>query len=127
MDPQVFGVVLSEIAAGESARNCLASVGVNPRVFWGYLSADEEAAKQYARARARGLDRIAEEIQDIADMVEPEAGATGKAKLQIDSRKWLLSKLAPKKYGDKMDVTHAGDPDRPLIARIEEVIIDSAD
>ena len=45
-----------------------------------------------------------------------------KHKLQVDTRKWLLSKLAPKKYGEKLELT--GDPDRPLaIQKIERVVV----
>jgi hypothetical protein len=32
-----------------------------------------------------------------------------RSKLQIDARKWKASKLAPKKYGDKMDLTTDGE------------------
>ena len=48
--------------------------------------------------------------------------AVQKHKLQVDTRKWLLSKLAPKKFGDKLELT--GDPDRPLaIQKIERVVV----
>jgi hypothetical protein len=45
-----------------------------------------------------------------------------RARLQVDTRKWLLSKLAPKKYGERLELT--GDPDRPLaIQKIERVVV----
>jgi hypothetical protein len=51
-----------------------------------------------------------------------DSGAVQKQRLQVDTRKWLLSKLAPKKYGDKLELS--GDPDRPLaIQKIERVIV----
>lgn len=54
---------------------------------------------QYARAKAEQADLLAEDILDIAD----SCGSNwGQARLQIDSRKWLASKLLPKIYGDKM-------------------------
>ena len=34
---------------------------------------------------------------------QPCASAVSKAKLQIDARKWAASKIAPKKYGDKVE------------------------
>jgi len=46
-----------------------------------------------------------------------------KHKLQVDTRKWLLSKLAPKKYGDKLEVS--GDAANPLVTRIERVVVKS--
>jgi hypothetical protein len=44
------------------------------------------------------------------------------ARLRVDTRKWLLSKLAPKKYGDKLELS--GDAENPIaVQRIERVII----
>jgi hypothetical protein len=57
---------------------------------------------------------VYEEKISTGDMVE-------RSRLQIDSRKWLAAKLAPKKYGDKLEL--AGDPDRPIIQRIERVVV----
>lgn len=70
---------------------------------------------QYARAREIGLENMADEIIDIAD-AEPGALVTGATdsgdvankRLRVDSRRWYLSKMAPKKYGDKQTVEHGG-------------------
>ena len=43
-----------------------------------------------------------------------EGDMVDRSKLMIDTRKWLLSKLLPKKYGDRTVL--AGDPDAPLSA-----------
>jgi hypothetical protein len=37
-----------------------------------------------------------------------------RSRLRVDTRKWLMSKLAPKKYGDKVDLRHAGEGGGPL-------------
>ena len=68
-----------------------------------WLSENEEFSKQYARAREEQAVSFADEIISIADSVEPDSAAVAKAKLQIDSRKWLAAKMAPKKYGDKVE------------------------
>lgn len=52
---------------------------------------------QYARAREIGFHRMAEEILRIAD--EATLQEVNKARLQIDTRKWLMSKMLPKTYG----------------------------
>jgi hypothetical protein len=44
-----------------------------------------------------------------------------KQRLQVDSRKWLLSKMLPKIYGDKIELS--GDASAPLIQRIELVAV----
>jgi hypothetical protein len=71
---------------------------------------------------------MAQEVLELADSDVPETGegkkdwqAIQKHKLQVDTRKWLLSKLAPKKYGDKIEVS--GDPANPLVQRIERVVV----
>ena len=62
---------------------------------------------------------MASDILDIADRPvgstdsgATDSGAVADKKVQIDTRKWLLSKLAPKKYGDKLELS--GDKENPL-------------
>lgn len=75
----------------------------------------EGMAAKYARARDMGLDRMIEETIDIADdsgldvvMTEDGPRADGevvqRAKLRVDTRRWIASKLAPKRYGDRLQV-----------------------
>lgn len=82
---------------------------------------------QYARARDIGLDAMADEILDIADdgsndwMAKNDPDNPGyslngehssRSRLRVDTRKWYLSKLAPKRYGDKTML--GSDPENPL-------------
>ena len=82
---------------------------------------DAQLAEQYARAREILLEYHAEEILEIADEAvgstesgATDSGAVQKQKLQIDSRKWILSKLAPKKYGDKITQELTGPNGGPI-------------
>jgi hypothetical protein len=92
-------------------------------------SQDKDLSEQYARARSDMIDKIADDIIKIADeeMIPTGEGKVDNAmvqkqRLRVDTRKWLLSKLAPKKYGDKLELT--GDDKSPLtIQRIERVIV----
>lgn len=75
---------------------------------------------KYVRARELQADFMAQEILDIADETEhdtihhekfgdmPNNEWINRSRLRVDSRKWLMSKLLPKKYGDKLDVTSDG-------------------
>ncbi len=90
-----------------------------------WIEADEALSGQYARAKDFQIERLAEQILEISDddsldMAFKEDGTPfvntehiQRSKLRVDSRKWILSKLKPKKYGDK--VTMAGDADNPLV------------
>ena len=69
-----------------------------------WLNEDPSFATQYARAREDQADFYADEIIEIADT---EADSS-KARNRIDARKWKASKLQPKKYGDKLDLSHSG-------------------
>lgn len=83
----------------------------------------EGFAAQYARAREIGYDCLADELLSIADTpvtgvkttTKPngdtetvEGDMTEHRRIQIDARKWMLSKMLPKIYGDKLDLNHSG-------------------
>lgn len=121
--------VFSEMRQGLSAYKACVKVGVPQGTFNGWLNEDRALAEDYARAREELHEFIAAEILAIADAPVPsnekggaDPGAIQKQRLQVDARKWLLSKLAPKKWGDKIEVS--GDSENPLkIERIERVVI----
>ena len=64
--------------------------------------------EQYARAREDLQEHWAEDIMSVSDdqTIDPNH-----KRIMVDSRKWLLSKLAPKKYGDKLAL--GGSDDMP--------------
>lgn len=84
----------------------------------------KEFLHKYTRAREDQADLLADEIIQIADdgtndymtIVKGDVEynienkeVTSRSKLRVDARKWKASKLAPKKYGDKLDVTTGGE------------------
>jgi hypothetical protein len=75
-----------------------------------WLLRHPEFAEMYTVARERQQDMRGDEIVDISDDVsQTESMARVQAaRLQVDSRKWVMSKLAPRKYGDKLELTGAG-------------------
>lgn len=89
----------------------------------------EGFAAQYARARELQADVLAEEIIDIADedpavrletqrnggeTMVIDSAAVAHQRLRVDARKWFASKVAPKRYGDKLDVEHSGHGGGPI-------------
>ena len=79
---------------------------------------DEEIANQYARAREAMTDYRFDAHRDLAAEIvkkyisegwEPK-DAISMARIECDKEKWELSKLSPKKYGDKItqELTGAG-------------------
>lgn len=92
------------------------------RTVYQWLDRHPDFAQQYARARELQQDREADKIVVIAD----EATDPNKARLQIDARKWRASKLAPKKYGERIDLNHSGSierlSDEQLDAKLAELL-----
>lgn len=70
----------------------------------------------YAHAREAQADKMAADILKIADDGENDTykdeegnrrtdqDVIARSRLRVDARKWLAAKMAPKKYGDKLDV-----------------------
>lgn len=143
-----FDAILARITRGESATKACKAEHTGKDTFWERIGADDDAANRYARAKSRGLEGLADESIDIADLVgqpimdkdgnvvmwtNPETGehepllvvsneAIQHARLRIDTRKWLLAKLLPKKYGER--TTIAGDADNPLaIADVTSAVL----
>lgn len=121
-------MVLAGMRNGLSTFKACAAVGVHHSTFVGWVGEDAELANNYARAREDLIERIANEVIELSDVdvgMQPDGkkdwAAVQKQKLQVDTRKWLLSKLAPRKYGEKLEVS--GDPENPLVQRIERVIV----
>ena len=121
-------MVLAGMRNGLSTFKACAAVGVHHSTFVGWVGEDAELANNYARAREDLIERIANEVIELSDVdvgMQPDGkkdwAAVQKQKLQVDTRKWLLSKLDPRKYGEKLEVS--GDPDNPLVQRIERVIV----
>lgn len=97
--------ICEQIAHGKSLRAVCAEDDMPPmKTIYRWLEANEEFRHQYARARDKQADYYFEEIVEIADSVEADSAAVAKARLQVDARKWTLSKLAPKKYGEKTEL-----------------------
>jgi hypothetical protein len=133
---EIADEICERLAEGESLRSICRSDGmpVQATVFR-WLSIDEAFLKQYARAREAQADRLADEILDIADdssrdtipKVDKEGNEYGeqansewiaRSRLRVDARKWLASKMAPKKYGDKVTQEITGGGGGALVVKI---------
>jgi len=123
--------ICAGIALGKSARAMCVEVGISQRVLWNWLAADEIFMQQYARAKEICADTLAEEIIEIADdnrfdtrikddgTEVTDNEVVQRSRLRVDARKWYASKLAPKKYGDRITNEHeGGDPNKPITANI---------
>jgi len=129
--PDIFTQELADevcrrIAEGKSLRSvCRDEDMPGMTTVFKWLREKEDFTKQYARATEERTEAMAEDILDISDdgtndwMTITSAGGFEKevpnnevlqrSKLRVDTRKWIMSKMKPKKYGDKVDVTSGGE------------------
>lgn len=113
--------ICQEISSGRSLRSICADddMPAQSTVFL-WLAKHAEFSEKYARAREAQADAMLEEILEIADdgkgdkYVDDEGNertdqdVIARSRLRVDARKWAMSKMSPKKYGDKLDLNHAG-------------------
>jgi len=119
--------IVAEIAdTGKSLRSVCESNEVKPSTFLLWVSNDSALAEQYARAMQVRADTHFSEIVEISDKQEIGTVETAKEwgteiktadmvehrKLRIDARKWVIARMNPRKYGDKLEL--AGNTESPL-------------
>lgn len=105
--------ICATLREGHSLRHAAKEEGVDPSTVLRWKDANPEFAQQYTRAREIGYDVDFEQLENMAAEQPPQtasgstdAGWVAWKRLQIDTKKWALSKKAPKKYGDKVEQTH---------------------
>ena len=109
--------ILDRVANGESLSSvCDADDMPSRKSFFQWVKDRPEIQAQYEFAIQMRADKLAEDILAIADdgMSDTYTDENGnertnqeviaRSRLRVDARKWLAGKMAPKKYGDKLDV-----------------------
>ena len=109
--------IIEKICMGDSLRKICKSPGMPDRTtVHRWLLADAGFCDKYARAREIQAEEIFDEILEISDdsrrdYITGDDGqkrvtreAIDRAKLKIDARKWVLSRMQPKKYGNRMEI-----------------------
>lgn len=111
--------ICERVAECETLQSIADGAGVSKGSLIAWLGGH---ADQYTRAREAQADKLAEDILQIADdgkrdtyidldgNERTDQDVIGRSRLRVDARKWLAGKMAPKKYGDKLDLDakHSG-------------------
>lgn len=124
--------ICTRLGLGESLREiCRNEDMPSKTTVMRWLAQHQVFRDQYARARDAQADYYAEEIIEIADdgsndwmerknsdgstyEVENHE-AINRSKLRVDTRKWLMARMAPKKYGDRITQEVTGADGAPLV------------
>lgn len=121
--------ICEQIANCVPLRVIAANEGISKGSLINWLA---EHSEQYSRARDAQADTLVEDLLAIADdgsndTYENENGTQtnhdviARSRLRVDARKWLASKMAPKKYGDKLAI--GGAEDMPALKMITDLIV----
>jgi len=124
-----FTLLISKIESGSSLRKALLEESISSATFYQWIENDELRQKQYARACEERADKIFEDILEIADDSSQDELITengvmqnsefiARSRLRVDSRKWMVGKLNPKKYGDRTILS--GDSENPITISFED-------
>lgn len=86
--------------------------GPNRTVFYRWLQEDASLWNRYAHAREVSADTLADDCIAIADEVQDagqfDSARVNAARLRVDARKWVASKLKPKTYADRIETVQSG-------------------
>jgi len=92
-------LICDKLTEGMSVRKLCKMDGFpNPSTIYVWIDRFPEFAERYARARETATEDMLEDILEIAD--DPTID-TQEKRVRIDTRKWAMGKLKPKKYGEK--------------------------
>lgn len=122
--------ICDEIATGRSVLQITQDQAYpSERTIYRWLEHSDEFRQKYARAREFQAEHYASEIVALADtpvearkiVIKADGSeeitigdAVERTKVQIDARKWYASKLAPKKYGDRLEQFISGPDGAPI-------------
>lgn len=116
--PEIAELICERIAGGEGlVKICKGDDMPARSTVMRWLFKNKEFSDRYALAREAQADFFFEEILEISDGAEGDAlldadgNPTGKvnheninrSRLRVDTRKWVIARLAPKKYGDRVE------------------------
>lgn len=106
---ELINKICKRMEEGESLKKICAdpSMPVRSTIYEWLLDKDKkEFSDKYEKASNTRTEQMFDELEEIAS--NPKIDVK-RARLMTDVRKWYLSKIVPKKYGDKIDLTSGGD------------------
>lgn len=126
---QIFSGIIKKIVEGQAVKKAVAESPISLGTFFSWANDTNypERLNQYARAMELRAHIMAEDILEIADdssndtaYLETKNGSipvenkewVNRSRLKIDTRKWLMAKMMPKKYGDSLKLQ--GDAENPI-------------
>jgi hypothetical protein len=111
--------ICEELASGKSMRQVCSVKGMpNRETVRRWELENEEFAAKCARAREVQADVLLDEMEDIEDRTISGEIHPVAARAVLSSKQWRAAKLAPKRYGDKIEHEHTGKGGGPIVYQV---------
>ena len=111
---EIADVICERLMGGESLRAIARDPDMPDKVtVLRWLAKHESFRTQYAHAREMQAENEFDDMEELAATATPETVQV--VKLQVDTRKWVLARKAPKKYGDRVWQEITGANGAPLV------------
>lgn len=138
LDMNKVAAICELVSMGESQRSACRSLDVDEGTFRLWRRDSPEVDTQYARAREDRAHLWAEQLMEIADtpvegrktVEKPDGGVeitTGDMiehrRLRIDARKWMMARILPKVYGEKVSQEVSGPGGGPIQSEHRIVLV----
>ncbi len=144
--PELGAEICARISDGDSVRTiCKSDDMPAASTIFLWLAAHKDFSEQYTKATGERGEAIYEDTLEIADdarndwMERQSTSEKGvgvnngwvlngehvqRSRLRVETRKWFLSKLNPKKYGEKITQEQTGADGGPIVHEIRRRIVD---
>jgi len=131
---ELFDQIITEITEESKSIRAALVNKMSSQTFYRLLE-DEVKAKRYTRACEVRADNMAEDMLNISDSVEDDIivledgrevvnnNVIQRDRLRVDTRKWLLAKMNPKKFGDKIDMSSSDGSMTPKVVDLSQLEI----
>ena len=114
-EEEIHNDIIAAVTGGMAVRDAIETCGGNRCSFYSRLGRDEQFMERYTRAKQVSCHAYADDTIAISDekpeYVTTEDGSSrvdpgfvAWQKNRVEVRKWHLTKLLPKVYGDKVDI-----------------------
>ena len=101
---QAFEAIIHEMERGESLTNALNKCRVNARYFYEWIESDINLHKRYAHAHTKRADALFDRLIDVAINM-PDVN---RARLVVDTTKYVCARISPEKYSEKQTINIIG-------------------
>lgn len=131
VSPESINELCSHIIDCGSLREFARAKGFAVVTLYDWIEADVNRAEQYARAREKQAESFAADLVDLAQKAHGlDSAGVNAVRLEVDTRKWIASKMLPRKYGDfqrtelsgELGVKLTSDQRRSRIAEIARIL-----